>query len=89
MVYLGEVKLESMLPAVLLICASNLWSGHPWNLQGRITCAWLPANTADHRLPIVADSFSRCESLQINSALGLLSPLSEFLRILVAFPPTR
>ena len=40
-----------MLPAVLLInfSASNLWGGHPWNLQGQIACAWLQANTVDHR----------------------------------------
>ena len=38
---LGEVKLKPMLPAVFLICASNLWGEPPWNLQGRITCAWL------------------------------------------------
>ena len=67
---LGEVKLEPMLPAVFLVCASNLWGGHPWNLHGRITCAWLRANTVDHRLPICADSFSHCESLQINSAFA-------------------
>ena len=44
--------------------------GHPWNLQGRITCDWLRANSVDHHLPIFANSFSRCESLQINSAFA-------------------
>lgn len=83
---LGEVKLKSMLPAVILICASNLLGGHLQYLQGRITCAWLQANTVDHHLPIFADSFSRCESLQINSAVvnrcrliqRLLTSFSEF-----------
>ena len=67
---LGEVKLEPVLPAVLLICASNLRGGHRWNLQGRIACARLRVNTVDRSLPIFADSFSRCESLQINSAFA-------------------
>ena len=68
---LGKVyKLKPVLPAVFLICASNLRGGHPWNLKGRITCAWLRANTVDHCLPFFADSFSRCELLQINSGFA-------------------
>ena len=69
---LGEVKLEPKLPAVFLFCASNLWGGHPWNLQERITCASLRADTVDYHLPIFADSFSFCESLQINSAFAYM-----------------
>ena len=63
---LGEAKLEPMLPAVLLICASNLRGRHPWNLQGRISCAWLRPNTADHRLPIFGDLFSLCIVVSAN-----------------------
>ena len=33
---LGEVKVEPMLPAVFLVCASNQRGRHPWNLQGRV-----------------------------------------------------
>ena len=43
----GKVKLKPMLPAVLLICASYLCGGCPWNLQGLLTCPWLLANIVD------------------------------------------
>ena len=75
---LGKVKLEPMLSVVLLICASNLQDGHPWNWKGQITMCFA---SSEHCGSSLANNI--CRLIQ-----PLLSSLTNFCRFLShSLPP--